>query len=137
MTDKEINQYIHEKILGHCWHVQCPKMHKDVMGGPWYVCSKCKRKFVTTRFWSRPDYCSDLNLIAQVEAFLKEAGCSQLYARYIHRELSLTNSLNGYAFVFQQITLPAKIRAEYLVRTWENWTKVSMEINSKGCQLTG
>lgn len=71
MSNAEINRYIHERIMGHtCKHTLLP-VNDGVAECP--LCGMKGRVDVPYEMqefelWRVPDYCSDLNLIAGVEA---------------------------------------------------------------------
>ena len=107
MTNEEINRKVAE-IAGKCWHedevikegrsgqgLDAHGDHNtgspDVMG-----CRKCMTSpgsgwFLPTGFREREvfnlDYCSDLNLVREVEEGLVEEGLGEEYITYLHQEL--------------------------------------------------
>lgn len=58
MDTEEINKYIHEKILGKCWHSLQWVARRDVTQVGTWKCT-CGLKIVHPRLVPNPDYCSD------------------------------------------------------------------------------
>jgi hypothetical protein len=82
MTNLELNRWAHG-FLGLCWHELGPKVFdpsdKSRVGN---VCPKCRHFFrLESQNLQRPDYCSDLNLAAKVEAAAVD-GIKVTYSNY-------------------------------------------------------
>ena len=55
MTELQINQLIHEKVMGKCWHEDCYSEH-DEDGSCWIVCRKCWSRDISG--FANPSYTS-------------------------------------------------------------------------------
>lgn len=62
ISDETINQLVHEKIMGKCWHDNYgPKF----LGAP-FVCSKCEQACIADIREENPPYCSSLDAVVKV-----------------------------------------------------------------------
>ena len=80
MTNDQINRKMAE-IAGKCWHEWEKYIDTSMNLEPWYRCYKCGEVHYGL-FSGRsrnPDYCSDLNLVREVELKLVEEGLGHRY----------------------------------------------------------
>ena len=146
MTNEELNKWAHEK-LGNCIHEEdsnrmqcgcgyqstvkqfskrkddfyCPKCKDgDVYRLISYVCKHCKKPLdgVEAEVGPIPNYCSDLNLAAEIEALIPEEKYWQ-YLGAIQEQLNIDGYESGFVRKsrFKTVTATAeqRIRAAYQV----------------------
>lgn len=115
MTNEEMNRYCHEVILGKCWHEGVTDAVFEMGVGALDVphwCPKCKSAVNPPNEDGlfNPNYCSDLNAIALVEATVIEKG--GLYFNAI-REVVDNDTPSKW------VTATALQRATACVKAWE------------------
>lgn len=68
IDNETLNRWIHEKLLGECWHpLQTCEQLDEFEGHVRYGCHLCGDSNAQPHS-TIPDYCSDLNLAAKAEA---------------------------------------------------------------------
>ena len=114
MTDEELNKYLHEKIMGECWH-DTTTLTK---GKP---CSKCDASWNEVHKWplaSETDYCGSLDAVAKVESHLAYRLAARISYPGFLREV-VAEGLGDAADTFALVTATPRQRAEACKEAWE------------------
>lgn len=102
MTDDELNKWLHEKVVGECWH-----------DGKWYRgwlnCIKCG----ASTMFKNPDYCQSLDAVSRVEQKVIEKLGEINGVNKLHFHLSkIMPKSDFYAMVASAAFATARQRAE-------------------------
>jgi hypothetical protein len=129
MDKNEINRFIHELIIGKCWHEWTPGKPKKIYFGrdeDSISTYQCRCGLVVEGYLLiNPDYTSSLDAIAQVEKKVIERVKCKGYARIFvdHVQSQFTkeqqDGMTDEEIVVTLCTAPALMRAEAVCKAWE------------------
>lgn len=74
----ELNRFVHEKVLGKCWHEFSGLPDNPAYKTP--ICDHCEQ-FIDTA--ENPDYTSSLDAVAEAERVVVEKFGAQKYGQYL------------------------------------------------------
>ena len=107
ICNTDINRFIHEQILGECWHVFVHFKNP---------CRNCGAKANPSH--RHPDYCSDLDAVARVEKKVIEKIGFGEYADAIADACDVDRGLS-YVALSKLATATAEQRARACVAAWK------------------
>lgn len=115
MTDEEINQAIHIKVMNEpCWH----EFTTERDYAEWDICLNCKVKFEYG--CSNPSYTSDLNAVHRAEMKVIENG-RRAYTLILQRTVIEGTEWDWSISYDLAVTATARQRAEAVLRATGNW----------------
>jgi hypothetical protein len=118
MTNEELNRYIHEKVLGKCvWdNRDCRKLGANAVR----VIFECNKCGLTQDEHKIPDFCTDLNAMAEAEAAtIKAKGEKAFLLKLCKFVLGFEFDRLGIAEIVKVATAPPTPRARAVVAAWE------------------
>lgn len=118
VSDDELNQYLHEQVMGKCWHERDDKKSDSV--NRW--CRKCGTYLA---YKGNPDphaeplifYTRSLDSVAQVERKVIETGMGRVYQGELF--IAMRRIIGIKVFGYDMLTAPARQRAEACKSAWE------------------
>lgn len=120
MTDEELNEWLHINIMKECWHE--PKQKSIEVGLRLVPCIHCS-EHVRVKDFKRfrdyepgPNYCMDLNAVAEVETKVIERVGELIW----HLRLMSLLPGPGLRTVPQSVRATARYRAEACKLAWES-----------------